>query len=76
MAQHMACLHYDTSGLNPTKYTSPNAQKQNRVNHAVTGHIIINGDWAPIWPVLAMGERCHLGRGAVEGLGRFEIVAS
>ena len=74
MAQHMAGLQYDTSGLSLVRYTNPNGKKQSRVNHAVTGHLTIRGDWVPIWPVLAMGERCHLGRGAVEGLGKFGVV--
>lgn len=73
LAQHMAGLQYDTSSLKLIKYTSPNAKKQIRANRAVTGHLTISGDWAPVWPVLAMGERCHMGRGAVEGLGRIKI---
>ena len=73
IAKHMAGLRYDTSGLKRVTYSRPNAKKQCRVNHAVTGHLIVRGDLEPVWPVLAMGERSHLGRGAVEGLGRFKI---
>jgi len=73
MAQSFRHLAVDLSGLRATQQLSPNAKGQRRVRDVVLGEIVISGDWAPIWPLLAMGEQAHLGRGAVEGLGRYDL---
>ncbi|MCP4005907.1 MAG: hypothetical protein GY725_17085, partial [bacterium] len=46
---------------------------QARRKDTMTGALLITGDIPRIWPLLAMGEQCHLGRGAVEGLGAFRL---
>lgn len=74
LAQHMAGLEYDTSALVQGTYHSPNAKGQKRVNQTVTGPLVVKGDWTSVWPVLAMGQRCNMGRGAVEGLGAFRLM--
>jgi len=64
---------FDASGLRTGRYQSPNARGQVRRKDTMTGVLLITGDIAQIWPLLAMGEKCHLGRGAVEGLGAFRL---
>lgn len=48
-------------------------QKSNLVNRAVIGSLSISGNLAPIWPLLLIGQNCHVGRGAVIGLGRYDV---
>lgn len=72
-ANHVKTLEYDTSGLRFGGHLSPNSRGQRRMKKTMTGALTIRGDIASIWYVLIMGERCHLGRGAVEGLGAFRI---
>jgi len=74
-AEYARTLDYDTSGLRRGRYESPNAKGQVRAKATMSGTLGISGDIAPLLPVLAMGERCHLGRGAVEGLGVFRVDA-
>ncbi len=64
---------FDTSGLRTSGYLSPNARGQARRKDTMTGALLITGDIPRIWPLLAMGEQCHLGRGAVEGLGALRL---
>ena len=64
---------FDTSGLHTGRYQSPNARGQVRSKDTMTGALLITGDIPKIWPLLAMGEKCHLGRAAVEGLGAFRL---
>lgn len=66
-------LSYDATGLRLAGYQSPNAKGQSRVKRTMLGVLKISGALEKLWPVLAMGERCHFGRGAVEGLGAFRI---
>ncbi|VAW19610.1 hypothetical protein MNBD_ALPHA12-1626, partial [hydrothermal vent metagenome] len=73
LAAHIRTLGFDTGGLRPGAYSSSNAHRQKRVKTTITGALVLSGNIAPIWPLLAMGERCHLGRGAVEGLGAFSL---
>ena len=40
----------------------------------LVGDIRISGDLGSIWPLLRMGETAGAGRGAVHGLGRFEVL--
>lgn len=72
-ANHVKTLTYDTSEIRCGGYLSPNARGQRRKKTTMTGALGIRGDIASIWPVLAMGERCHMGRAAVEGLGAFRV---
>lgn len=37
--------------------------------------LIIAGDLELFWPLLVIGERCHVGRGAVAGHGRYRLLA-
>ena len=43
--------------------------KQNRRDPTVAGSLVIRGELAPIWPILLICTRCHVGRHVVEGLG-------
>ncbi len=39
----------------------------------VAGELAIVGALETIWPLLAAGESCHVGRGATQGLGRYVL---
>ncbi len=73
LARHAAGLDYDISGLRAGRYASPNRHRQSRRDPTVNGRLTIHGDLAPLWPVLHVATRCHIGRHAVEGLGAFQI---
>jgi CRISPR-associated endoribonuclease Cas6 len=49
--------------------------RQNRMldNQAVRGKLVIAGELGEIWPLLVIGQHCHVGRGAVAGQGRFRL---
>ncbi len=73
LARHAAGLDYDLTGLRPGHYQSPNRHGQLRRDPALFGQIVIGGDLAPLWPILQIGARCHIGRHAVEGLGAYRL---
>ncbi len=73
LARHAAGLHYDTSALRPGRYASPNRHRQARHDPTFSGQLTIHGDLAPLWSILHVATRCHIGRHAVEGLGAFQI---
>ncbi len=73
LARHAAALSYDLSGLRPGCYASPNRHRQARRDPTLSGCLEIRGDLAPLWPLLNIATRCHIGRHAVEGLGAFQI---
>ena len=78
LAQALQSLNYDTTPLRRARYDSPNAKGETRRNNTVTGAFEVSGPQdllRDIWPALAIGERCHLGRGAREGLGWVSIRA-
>lgn len=67
-------LNYDESGLVPVLPDRASRRQERRiVNEAVVGELIIAGNIAPIWPFLVIGETCHVGRGAVTGMGRLRL---
>ena len=68
-------LDYDLVGLRSGRVSSPNIQKQDRTRSVLTGRLTLRGELSAIRPVLQIGERCSVGRGAVEGLGRFRIAS-
>lgn len=67
-------LDYDVSGLRRTTLgrhmgrSGPNVKAM-----TLTGTLGIAGDLRPLWPLLLIGRTCHIGRGAVQGLGRYEL---
>jgi len=73
LAAQLRGFDFDTSGLVLSHYSSPNASRQTRRKATLTGVLVITGNIRLIWPLLAMGEACHLGRGAVEGLGAYTL---
>ncbi len=66
-------LDYDTSALRPGRYSSPNRHRQTRQDPALGGGLLVRGDLTDIWPALLIAERAHIGRKAVEGLGRVRL---
>lgn len=51
------------------------SRRQRKVyeNDVVNGSILIEGDLAPFWPLLMLGQTCHVGRGATVGYGRYVL---
>ena len=37
------------------------------------GGTSFRGDLAPLWPLIAMGEHLHVGKGTSFGLGKYEV---
>lgn len=66
-------LHFDESHLVRESYLSENAKSQSRVDPVVAGRLTLEGDVAPILPILQIGTRTLIGRGAREGLGRYNL---
>ena len=67
-------LDYQRSSLVRDSYSSPNRKSQQRRHKTMTGVLVATGPLVPILPILAIGERCHIGRAAIEGLGRYRMV--
>ena len=42
--------------------------------NTLQGDALIHGDLAPVWPLLVLGETLGVGRGAVHGLGRVQLL--
>ena len=38
--------------------------------------LVISGDLESLWPLLQIGETTHIGRGAVKGLGRYQVTCN
>ena len=67
-------LHYSaelTEGLH-RRYS----RRQDRAirNADLTGWLEISGCLDPVWPLLRIGERVHIGRGATAGRGRYRLL--
>jgi len=67
-------IEVDTSRTKPSTYVMPSKSKQKRVNQTIIGELQLSGDLGEFWPILALTERAHVGRGAVEGMGRVRIL--
>jgi hypothetical protein len=39
----------------------------------IVGALAVYGDLATLWPILALGQFTHAGRGATAGLGRYAL---
>ncbi len=73
IAHGLRALDYDLTNLETGFYASPNRHRQMRQDPTITGSFIVTGDLSAIWPVLCIAERAHIGRHAVEGLGRVRM---
>lgn len=73
LASQLRQFSFDASALVVGNHLSPNACGEVRRKETMTGILAVTGNIPLIWPLLAMGEKCHLGRGAVEGLGTFRL---
>ncbi|MDI6796473.1 MAG: CRISPR system precrRNA processing endoribonuclease RAMP protein Cas6 [Desulfatibacillaceae bacterium] len=51
-----------------------NRQKKSMTLGGVVGSISFAGDIKPFQRLLALGEMCHVGKGATFGLGRYQII--
>jgi len=71
LAKLIGEMDYHGSRLVAGEYFSPNKKLQKRRHATMTGALVVTGALGPVLPVLAIGERCHIGRAAIEGLGRY-----
>jgi hypothetical protein len=39
----------------------------------ITGHLVVEGDWGPLVPLLRLAEQVHAGKGATRGLGKIVL---
>ncbi len=69
-------LDFSGSDLRASAYHSPNSARQKRRHDTVTGRLRLAGPIGPLLPILAIGERGHMGRAAREGLGRYRLIIS
>ncbi len=74
LTEQLRGLDFTGTRLRFGVYNSPNRKRQNRARRSVSGHLVAVGDLHGLMPVLAIGERCHVGRGAVEGQGRYQLI--
>lgn len=51
-----------------------NRQQQRMVLGGAVGRWILQGDLAPFWPLLHLGQWLHVGKNATFGLGRYRIL--
>lgn len=66
-------LDYSRSTLASGTYVSPSRQPKTRSHKTRSGTLIAMGDVTSVLEFVAIGARCHIGRAAREGLGRFYI---
>ena len=72
LSHHWRGLDYWTQELAPDSTARwSQRQRSNLVNAALSGRMTISGDLAPVWPLIQIGQLCHVGRGAVTGQGRY-----
>lgn len=65
----------DASAMDAPKMQAARSGLQRKTFFAdsMRGALRLCGNLAPFWPMLQMGERCCVGRGAVRGMGRFVL---
>lgn len=73
LAALIADLDFSQSHLRAGQYLSPSKKSRMRRHPTLTGTLVVKGPLAPLLPVMAIGARCHMGRAAVEGLGRYRM---
>lgn len=76
MAAMIADLDYSQSALRPGTHISPSRHRKTRPHKTMQGMLVVIGDLTALLPVLAIGERCHMGRAAVEGMGRYRMICA
>ncbi len=73
LAQQTRRLRFDMSGVRSGQYSSANRHAQRRRDQTIKGKILFSGEFADLWQLLQLAERGHIGRHAVEGLGRIRL---
>lgn len=65
----------ETEGLHAPTLRPSHSGKDRRTFQApvAIGTLTLRGDLRPLWPLLRLGERCAVGRGAVRGQGRYSL---
>lgn len=68
-------LSYDTASLRVERvWRRSGTQARSYEPPAVRGMLRITGVPPELWPLLAIGQQAHIGKGASEGFGRFFLV--
>ncbi|NIZ11938.1 CRISPR system precrRNA processing endoribonuclease RAMP protein Cas6 [Phaeobacter sp. HF9A] len=73
LAQQTRALRFDMTNVRLGQYSSANRHAQQRRDKTIKGQILFGGELAELWPLLLLAERGHIGRHAVEGLGRIRL---
>jgi len=74
-ASHWDRVRYDVSGLR-AEHTGRRSERARRDYHAatvVTGEVLLSDLPRQLGPLLALGQIAHVGKGASEGFGRFQL---
>jgi hypothetical protein len=74
LARHWNALTYDPAELNRIVLPRVTGRNKQRFKHElVRGPLAVTGDLSQIWPLLVLGQICHVGRAATAGLGRYVL---
>lgn len=74
LADHWRGLDYDASALSRRTLERRSGRQHRDFRHdMVAGALVVAGDLAPLWPLLLLGQSCHVGRAATAGLGRYRL---
>ena len=69
------CEYYSPGIEHRSARRGSRRQRRAFENPTGIGRILIEGDIAQFWPILVVGQTCHVGRGAVAGYGRYWLEA-
>lgn len=75
LAELWNSLDYDVASLARASLDSRSGRDRQRrfQRDLIVGALAVYGDLAPLWPILALGQLTHAGRGATAGLGRYVL---
>lgn len=76
LAQAWRGIAYGGAHLAQTDARRASRRQDRRfANPVVEGVVTLEGDLAALWPLLVIGQTCHVGRGATAGQGRYRLAA-
>ncbi|KAB2874159.1 MAG: CRISPR system precrRNA processing endoribonuclease RAMP protein Cas6 [Pseudorhodoplanes sp.] len=75
LSDHWNDLEFNTGSFHrlPLLPRKSGRERQDFRLGLIDGSLGIAGDLASIWPILALGQLCHAGRGGTAGLGRYGL---
>jgi hypothetical protein len=77
LLDHATSLHLLATDLHWYDWQRYSNRQQTKINlGGFVGTLELEGDLAPLWPLLRTAEILHVGKGATFGLGKLELAAS